>query len=726
MLATFVKVLIPVIVISLRALLRGFGLRTRLAVLSLLLYATALGLGAPASAQSLPPNVGSKQLCQYEATPTACQPLPGQAQFGVVYSYEFLVDASLFSGNDPAFPITEDFTNFTPISPNPVVCTSDNWATTFTPNIQSAGPPMLLDLNVTGGQIYSCRLSGVFTGFGTNALNNVHHTGNPEPSDTSERLSTPLPANPNLDADFILEKTVITTPDIDISSGPATATFEITLTRNPNDTSPAVVLGPYFSVFDEMGLNLGSVPLSAVFQTGGFSCDFIPGSNATSTAQSNVCTPNIAPGNALNSPGGTGGLVEFEFPGTNPTIFLQPGDKVVIRFDVEIGLLPNTTCVLSDPVGAYNRAFLALADGTTALNDTDNSNNTTLDVALNATTGISFDPNACAQPTGGGGTGSGTPPPDLKLTKTVVNSQPTYAWNQPIRFLIKVENIDPTDSVYDLNLTDIFQNLAFTPNFDFTVSNVSIVSCGSGNCVLNSWFSGTGHMTSYSDNEVVLTASIPELPAGQSAEFALDITPNVPICDVSSSFPDKFIQNGVYTTFDYIDFTTNTRVGAFAATAVQVEMEPVPPCDIEVIKDILTPPAIEFGARTVYEVTYRNMGARTLTIGTVIDALRITVPNYANSMDVRYRYDCMDNGGVTGYSTTSSPGGVYLTGSVTYTSQPNQGLRLIDHPGPVVFAPGSMLRCGVELIVEEPDVNDPYCFSSVQDMPFIENTTFMD
>jgi len=172
-----------------------------------------------------------------------------------------------------------------------------------------------------------------------------------------------------------------------------------------------------------------------------------------------------------------------------------------------------------------------------------------------------------------------------------------------------------------------------------------------------------------------------------------------------------------------IDYTYNST--AYSTQAfVDTKMKVVPPCRLEVTKNVLDTDKVEFGVPLQYTVKYHNAETFPVTVGTLIDAVRIVQPNYATQLPFTYQYNCT----VTSAPVTGASGAVPTTGNgpgnIVYTTNPSQGVRIIQNTGPVTFGANATLTCDVTLNISRPAAGDQYCMSSGD--PRLENLALMD
>ena len=116
---------------------------------------------------------------------------------------------------------------------------------------------------------------------------------------------------------------------------------------------------------------------------------------------------------------------------------------------------------------------------------------------------------------------------------------------------------------------------------------------------------------------------------------------------------------------------------------------------------------VEFGGLPTpplsYVVTYHNTRNFAVSVGTLIDAVRIVQPNYATQLQyTNGSYTCTaTSGSVT--NAPPPPPQSNLSGTIYHTQYPSQATRIIQNTGgPVIFGPNSTLTCNVSFNVLRP------------------------
>ncbi|MCP5397134.1 MAG: hypothetical protein H6918_10475 [Sphingomonadaceae bacterium] len=709
------------------------------------IIAAAFFGAASASAQS----VGPKQLC--EGLPNSsvpCDPQGGAPKLGEPVYYEF----HLYGGPAPTtLDISEAYSqHFAPSDPNnAVICivsNGPNLGSSLPITVVSAGPPFRFTVNLDGGQDATCRMAGTFITPGATAPNTAGITAQGAPNATNTVISS----NTVLDVDLAITKQRITplVAPMNIAGTPGKARYRIEVT-----TDKPIYLGEFFRIYDQLALFPQGTAVAATLQTG-WSCQLAQGGGGA------VAIPNCqlsANGSGeINSPGWQD-FASWTI-GAGPLVLLQPGDKISIEYEVEYAVPASNECVRAeDAEGIRNRAFLGLAGGASALRDEDDGNNDTVDdtsTDLPLATGIyNVDPNCALPPP----PGPPPPPSPLKITKTMpLNMSSGQAWGGILPFVITVENQSATATAYDLDLSDVLGNLQGTPNFTATLTNGNL-QCASAGCSQTSPGSATGNafaptpvpggsavlFSSYYDKKQMWSGKISQLLPGEKVTIRLYFRLDKPTCDFAPLIQNKRVRNtaSVSAKVDYAEVDVNgnpvTNTYSYSQSAsTDVKMVNPPACAISVKKTSgpgrntnntpLWPDGVIFGGWKSYEVTFSSLPPtathnKTLYVGTLIDAIRIENAFYATGMSVDYQWTCTDlsGGGVRGFQSSGSG-----TATVNHVGKPHQGVRIMEHPGFVEFDPGAALRCNVNIKVEKPSEDDPYCFSDGQ--PYLQNLALMD
>ncbi len=676
-------------------------------------------VGSQAVAQvSYPYVTNSKQICIHDTDPSnACVPLPSPSIHQLVM-YEFSVDNMLGTAG-AQINFSELYpTQFTPLTPtgatDPIICTDSTGASVALS--MSAGTPSNITLSNLPADLITCRFHGYFNQPGVSTLNQIEDDTAVVVADVPVTVSS----NPVLPVDYALSKEILPTTTLpltvpSLTFGDNHIAYRITL-----EGAGDAIIGPNFLISDQMGLAAGAAPMGVSFVSTP-TCKRGPAGNATQNVPCTMVHQGTGP---LGQQNAWNDLMQVQFDG--PAFILPDAEVIEIDFVLEIAAPDAQACVLDSLMSIYNRAFVTFANGAVAFNDPDNSNNMAGfggEVEAQVQTNLQPDPD-CPLPT------DDTPPPaepsPLKITKEAVDGTGPYAWGQgnQIDYVITLEN---TGSVmmHDILLTDIVQNLAFTPNFQVQLLDINILTCNTSCSVVapTSLAGPVGSIQHYTDFENMAEVKIDEIAPGDGVEIHVGLTYFKPHCDTAPDYPQKLIRNAAIANFKYQSVNDpDVYFNGIGTAIADVEMEKVEACEIKTFKrQISDPDHVIFGQPTVYEVGFINGGDQTLNIGSLIDSMRLEQPNYASSLTATYSFQCSQNGGVSGYQSNGTG-----QGFVSYVGQANQGLRIMDHPGFVTFPPNSELICEVHVTLSPPPATDQFCFSNINEVPSVQNTAIMD
>jgi hypothetical protein len=320
--------------------------------------------------------------------------------------------------------------------------------------------------------------------------------------------------------------------------------------------------------------------------------------------------------------------------------------------------------------------------------------------------------------------------PALKITKKLIQGItpqppfPGFAWGSTVAYEITLENVSTTANVTNVQLSDLLTAHDLgdfvsggigTPAFTAQVVDIACLSwicSGTAPAAPGGLEPVAGYLNRH---WMVGTNIVPTFPAslgpGQHVSFQLKIKYTNPECDSYPDVTEKPILNFIRA--KYFDPTLGGNIILQSAPAVAL-FEAPQPCNFKVTKlrDVNDPAKIIFGQNIHYTVTYKNLDAQPVTIGTMIDALRIVQPNtsYASPLTVHYDYNCTTTTGVTGFSAVGGvapftfPFTIYppQTVQVVPTSLPQMGVRIIQNTAPVYFPGNSSVTCAVRISVDKP------------------------
>ncbi len=618
-----------------------------------------------------------------------------------------------------------------------VVCT-DSTSTTPLSGVTSSSTSMSASVTVPAySGTVTCTIQGWFGKASPGVTNSVSFTEQPSGATGTFASSSTTVTGGQLNADLGITKTV--SPNyptvVDVSVTPQIVTFTITLTNH----GPAPVdLGPFFQLHDTFALMPLSVPLKVNLVVGSQTCTHYNSSNAV-VPGGDCLVPPQAP-QILSGPP----VDLYMVPTSSQHPFadwnfgsqlghMANGDYLVLTYQVKISRVSWITCVKaanSDGLRNYAQFDLARTNNTTITemvmgdNTTNPPNNTASDV--NVFTGYYITDPTCA---------STLVPPPLSITK--VQMYPgglapwsTIAW---VVYRITVHNNNTTQFVAGIRFADSIEEGLATP--PFTESGISCTTVPAVPACPG--FGPPAHTYSYYTERFQAwnpTGAGPTfaLAANATKTFTIRVHYHDPNCDSVPVTTPKLIIN-----FGRITYTSHALNGnppgtynfdqwAYAVT----KMQPPPACHFKVTKKLVSgqtrvhfsnppgPPALPL----IYQVTYQNLDPGTRVVGTVMDAVRITLPNYAASLPYHSWYACTQTGGVTGYN----PGGGPLSpGNAVYTTTPAQGARIINNTSPVTFPSLAQLSCTVKIWVHPPPANNPFCYAGPPYADF-ENLALMD
>ncbi|MFA5901816.1 MAG: DUF5979 domain-containing protein, partial [Hyphomicrobium sp.] len=639
----------------------------RAAILAATLAALLAGSITPSSAQQI---AVSKDLCG-PAVPGGGCVIGGGGSMPLIAPYTSVSYQITLTSNDPG-PTDVDLRETFPAG---FVPTGTTCGTTL-----PTGPAPLFFGPVSvpaQGQI-TCLITGYFNYLPATANNannevTVYAVGDHErPIVVSNQVNASVASPATMPSDVSVVKDAMV-----IASGNGTTTvhYTITVTNNgPND-----VYG--LRLQDRGALPATSIPLTVsnlgneictVVGSGGSDCfDPIP-----STDNSLLTVPSISPVD----------FVEWSYP-SGTAGFLAAGDSIVVEFDVLIEVPVGIACQLVDGGNALiNEAHIGfnIPGATTTTFEAVPGNNTSwvsVPIAYEAV----IDPN-CGQPA-------------LQITKTLASGSPAvFAWGDTVTYDITLTNAS-TQSLTNIQLFDAMNGALGdfiaggigTPAF---TAEVVGIACLPSICSGTVPSVGPQSVSGYLNAHWMLGTTIPSLGAQSSVTFQISIRFTDPACDSYPDVAEKPVLNfvrGRYGDPTLGDVTLQT------APAVALFEQPAA-CDFKVTKDINDgSDKIVFGQNVHYTVTYENLNTQPMTIGTMIDTLRLTQPNYAWPLTVHYDYTCTESGGVTGF-----PVGQTGVLQVVPTSLPQQGVRIIQNLTPVVFPGNSIVTCEVRISVEAP------------------------
>jgi len=597
-------------------------------------------------------------------------------------------------------------------------------------------------LSLPAGGTVTCRFIGAFgAGSTTNAMNLVvvrNLANNVEESDSLQSavdLAAPLPS------DLSIDKSAAPGA-VDLSTGSTTVVFTI---RIRNLGQKDVLLRDLLTVQDRLRLMSQSVVLHATFVSA--ACKVVTAATNVGLPPSDCLDPAPIYPNSSAPPFLVASTAPVDFLAwrysqTVPGL-LRVGDEMVLEVTVQLSAVPGADCILApDSDGLINGADIVLtlpASGgpATALAESSASGNPSLnnsdEASVDADTGATVVNPHCNAAYG---------PEKLPLQIIKIQVTPTpaggFAWGSVVRYRITVKNVAPGTVVNNIKVADLVQAGVGTPPFTATIISATCPFPAWLNICLNQVMANPAAqpIQGYSDIRQMFAARLSiwgGLSAPHSTSFEVYVRYSDPQCDSYPGVDRKPIHNiGLVT-----GWTQNVGTGPLTqetktiSASVTTLMAPLPKCPLTVTKKTKAL-QIHFGMPTTYTVTFTNPDPdHGFTMGTLIDTMRLAANPagnplpYALQLPVSYRYTCAvgpGTGTVTGYP-QHNPSGPAGSDSVlvTATQLPQQGVRLIQNSGPVVFEKDSSLVCTVTVTVQRPAESDPYCTTGI-----LENAAILD
>ena len=562
------------------------------------------------------------------------------------------------------------------------------------------------------GPTITCTIIGSFaqvagaTGSANNTATVVSASSPTTVLGTSNGVNAVVNPNLPLPTDLAVSKTTSTVGPLDVSGGPGTITYTITIT---NTGSIAVFLGPNFQVQDQVSIPSTGVPVSATFGTA--SCTSTAGSDCLNTTPvSNAGTLTVDSSSWMD-------LVSFGF-GSSAGV-LQAGGSITLTYTVTVAGFLEYKCVkqlYGDMLLNSAHIVFNVGGSAVAISDTNPANNTSSSAGVTVTTGQTVVNPDCGR--------------FLKVTKRLVTSQPLngFPWGSVIEYDIEVHNVTG-QPLSNIKLIDWVKEGLGTPPFTAGVA-VAVHSCSHG-CTQTTT-SPPQSLTYYFDTKQMFETTIaetgtatPSLPPGAIAKVAVSLVYERPACVSYPAIQPQPVINLAVASVDVRELPADPpNIKSGISEEIVAYMAPTERCPFKVTKAATGPTTLVFGQSIDYEVTFANDGPDTLTVGTMVDMLRITTANYAVQLPVNYSYYCEATGGVTGFTAPGAQFPVSNSGTiqVSFTSLPQQGVKVIQNAAPVVFPSGSMVRCKISVTISAPSAGDPYCSASAA----LQNSAVMD
>lgn len=400
------------------------------------------------------------------------------------------------------------------------------------------------------------------------------------------------------------------------------------------------------------------------------------------------CPGPISDSFGLGVPG-SHNLPTITYPALSPG-FLPAGESFEITFDATI--TNGSQCSANNNNKLLSQAFLTYSNGTTTVNDTNASNNT----SGITTTYLQLPnlPTTC--------TASAT----VLASKTV---QTVGSWNPntPFTYVITVTN-PSTAALTGLTLTDWVGGNGVPP---FTATPSGVVCTPAASC---------GTPTTY-------TPTLSSASSGTLFTMPLTIGPNGVVTikynvQYSAACASAATAGSIW---NYVYVGGPATGSAYVSNA----MPSLPICQLQVTKSEspISPPIGSYPATINYVVKYKNTSSGPITVRTLIDAISLDSPLYATSMDIAYSYTCINNGvtNVTAplnYNSSSSS----AVPSIHPSNPLWSGTKLIDFstPAGMVFSAGGSLTFNVSVTLKQPPTGDALCQNA--GITNVANTAFMD
>ena len=693
------------LVARLRTLLSGRPRTWLLALLTVIALAGAVTAATPKFSIS-------KQLCSGNALtmadPANCTPI-GDVLQGTVSYYEITLTNPW---GEPAqtIDVTDQMpSDFTPAIGGVFCRDENNQPVAWTP---SNSATTLLTVQLAPAQTVHCFIAGTMTGTvgqsGAHSVQNTASGKNGAGYPTFNTATNDVYASSPLGADLVIAKTA-SPASVNLSSGAQSVIYTITITNNgPN----AVDVGEWFKLHDSFALMPNSVPLNATIVSASSTATL--GSDQLSPA-----SPQMDP--AYNNFVGTMNQHHvFDWGFASGPGHIKVNGVITVKITVQLSAVSGITCVIDPNAnGLRNTAFFTLTDKATgtAVNDNNPANNT---ASANVSANMPYtqvDPN-CAKG-------------QLKIDKVQLTPPPSsqVAWPGAVTYRITIKNVSvpfQNITIKPHDLQDWVEEGINTPPFTrkhiSTTCNTSLSSPAT-NCNLFSPGFTVKPPHSYTyyteldkawDNNPSFTLQHNETIVFDTSFFYSD-----PDCETVPNTSTRPIINHIRATYKAAPFGSPTGtpvvVQTQSAKAITL-MKQQPPCKFKVTK-VRTSPAgpLQFGVPQNYTVTFQNQGPDR-KIGTVMDAVRINIPNYASILPFAAKWKC---NGVSNFT------GNQLNGIVTFVGSPAQGspAALINLASNTFFPSGGILTCYIEITVGRPPLRDRFCTTEAA---YFENVALMD
>lgn len=594
-----------------------------------------------------------------------------------------------------------------------IVCRDD---AAPTPNViplnPGSGANTIGSISLAPGVTVHCFIQGSFQNpapnTSTTRVNTVNASnGGATPFNMTASVTTNIVKTTPLFADLSVNKT--SSSAVDVSGGPALITYTIVIKNNSTPTVANV--GDYFKLNDNLSLPANGVPLNVGVVSA--SCVSTAGTDCLAAGGPN----QLAPSPVFVGPSAPTNFFDWGFDAGQGTI--QPLGVITLTVVIEVSQVPGMGCTRSlSGNGLINQAFFTLANATGAYSELNPANNTS-----SVTTGVStgqttVDPNC----------GKG----HLRIKKTQISPAPgrPVAWGTQVMYEITIENFSiPAQeiTVMPADFQDWITEGMNTPPFQRRHVQTTCSSSTDPN-LCASFNPGIAPDADYSykfygeKNRAWISNNKFSLKSGNSVTFQTEFIYTRAACDTVPNAQPKPIINTAklrYSASAYGAASDNPQDVVFDMEASAItSMEELPVCQFQVTKKFTKPMTrIEFGVPFSYDITYSNLGTAR-TVGTLLDAVRLTIPNYASKLPYTANWTCSASGAITGASLVGS-----ISGNANYTSNPMQGAPAANLGSNIFFPANSSLVCKIDITIQRPAPNDPFC---TQDKAEFENLALMD
>ncbi len=594
-----------------------------------------------------------------------------------------------------------------------IVCRDD---ATPTPNTIALAPGTgsntIGSISLAPGATVHCFIQGKFANpsSGTNStrLNTVNASnGGSAPFNMTASVSTNVLTTTPLLADLSVNKT--SSSAINVSSGSGLITYTIVI-KNNNASIDANV-ADYFKLNDNLSLPANGVPLNVEYV----------GSNCISTANTDclaLAGPNVlAQSPIFVGPYAPTNFFDWGFDAGKGMIKAQ--GVITLTVTISVSQVPGMGCTQSlNGNGLINQAFFTLANATGAYSELNSANNTS-----SVTTGVStgqttVDPNC----------GKG----HMRIKKTQISPAPgkPVPWGTPVKYEITIENFSIPAQDIKVAAADfqdwITQGMNTPPFMRRHVATSCVASTDPALCAAFNPGIAPDPRYKYKfygeKNRAWISNNGFTLASGNSVTFQTEFTYDDAECDTVPNAQPKPIINTArlrYSASVYGAPSNEPQDTIFDIEASAITpMVERPTCEFLVTKKFTKPISrIQFGVPFSYDITYSNLGLAR-TVGTLLDTVRLTIPNYASKLPYAATWSCTPGSGITGVTASGS-----ISGNASYTTNPMQGAPAANLGSNVFFPSNSSLICTVQITLQRPAPNDPFC---TQDKAEFENLALMD